>query len=242
MKSNLNRVASLLTDPQRPVMRVTLFGAAGGFLAVLSGMVLGELKDSWLFVLLPYIALGAGAAFIAVFVLLGIKTEDVWRCCGIALLAGFFWQPVFVAAKEYLLSQPERVAEAETASSTRKLNGLLTELEKSPTNTALIRQTGRVAESLTAETANLRDSSVKTRAELSVSRTLDVLTDQADQGHGVAMEAVADVAETAVAVRSRPVSQKAVTQLRRIPRTVNPTFEAKRTNVITSLKRLELSP
>ena len=97
MKAFLNLLMALLADPQKPAARVLVFGAAGGALAVMAGIVLDELKQDWYVVLLPYLALGAGAAFAAVFVLLGVKTEDVWRCCGVALLAGFFWRPVFDA-------------------------------------------------------------------------------------------------------------------------------------------------
>ena len=111
MNAFLKWLTALLTAPQKPVARVIVFGATVGALAVMAGMVLGELKQGWYAVIVPYLALGTGAAFATVFDLLVIKTEDVLRCCGVALLAGFFWCPVFDAGKDYFLNQPERAAE-----------------------------------------------------------------------------------------------------------------------------------
>lgn len=236
MKTFLKQFMTLIGHPEKPVTRVVFFGAVGGILAVLSALVLGELKHPWYFILIPYLALGAGAAFVSVFVLLGIKTEDVWRCCGIALLAGFFWQPVFEAGKEYVLNQPERAAEAETARNTQTLEDLLGQLANSPTNTVLIKQAGNLAATITRETAVVRDSAVKTRAQSTLARTLNQLSVQADQGQPAALVAVAEVAETAATTGNRPVAEKAWTQISRIPVTTNPAFEVKRTNAMNQLK------
>lgn len=98
----------------RPALRVVVFGAVGGALGVRAGGVAGELTARWSWLLAAPV-LGAGAAFVSVFVLLGIKTEDVLRCCGVALLAGFFWPPVFNAGKDYLAHATEREKAAQAA-------------------------------------------------------------------------------------------------------------------------------
>lgn len=242
MKAFLKWLMALLADPQKPVTRVIVFGAAGGALAVMAGMVLGELKQPWYVVLIPYLALGAGAAFAAVFVLLGIKTEDVWRCCGVALLAGFFWRPVFDAGKEYLLNQPERVAEAEAAEITRTLGHTLASLANAPTNTALIKRAGNLAETLTRETAELRRSPVKTRAQFTVTRAMDVLEDHAEKGQPAALGAVVSVAETAATTGNRTVADKARIQLTRIPATTNAQLEARRKEIMTRLPPMRSRP
>jgi len=235
MKAFLNLLMALLADPQKPAARVLVFGAAGGALAVMAGIVLDELKQDWYVVLIPYLALGAGAAFAAVFVLLGVKTEDVWRCCGVALLAGFFWRPVFDAGKEYFLSQPERAAEAETAKVADKLDDTLNSLVQAPTNTVLIEQAGSLAETLTRETAELRPSRVKSRSQFSVARAMDLLENRAEKGHSAALGAVAGVAEAAATSGNRPVAEKARIQLTRIPVTTNAHFEAQRKEIMTRL-------
>jgi hypothetical protein len=232
MKTFLKQFIARVEDPQKPVVRVVVFGAAGGALAVLSALALGELTESWKFLLFPYIALGSGAAFVSVFVLLGIKTEDVWRCCGVALLAGFFWRPVFDAGKEYLLSQPERAAKADAAENTRKLEDVNMKLDSSPTNIALLKQAGDLAEIITRDTAAIRPSAVRSRAQSTVTRTLDLLGDQAGKGQSSALVAVADVAETAATTGNHAVADKAWTKIALIPATTNALFEAKRTNVM----------
>jgi hypothetical protein len=235
MKAFLKWLLALLANPEKPVARVIGFGAAGGALGVTAGTVLGELTQAWYAALIPYMALGAGAAFAAVFVLLGIKTEDVLRCCGVALLAGFFWRPVFDAGKDYLLNQPERAAEAETAKVTETLDSTLAKLVSGPTNTALIEKAGTLAETLTRETAELRRSPANTRAQFAVTRALDVLEDHAKKGHPAALGAVVSVAETAATTGNRTVAEKARLQLATIPATTNTLIETRKREIMTRI-------
>ena len=235
MKTLLKSLAALLVAPEKPATRVICFGAAGGALGVTAGTVLGELTQAWYAVLVPHMALGAGAAFAAVFVLLGIKTEDVLRCCGVALLAGFFWRPVFDAGKDYLLNQPERVAEAETTMVTDKLDTALASLAQTPTNAALIEKAGTLAETLTRQTADLRRSPAKTRAQFAVTRAVGVLADRAEKGNPAAFGAVVNVAETAATTGNRAVAETARTQIPRLPTTTNATLENKRRELMTRL-------
>jgi hypothetical protein len=228
MLTFLKWLIALLADPNKPVARVVIFGAAGGALGVTAGAVLNELTHAWYAVMIPYMALGAGAAFAAVFVLLGIKTEDVLRCCGVALLAGFFWRPVFEAGKDYLMNQDERAAEAETAKVTEKLDTTLASLVTSPTNNVLIERAGTLAEALTRQAPELRRSPVKTRAQFTATRAVDVLSDRAEKGNHAAMGAVVNVADTAVSAGNRTIAETARMQITRLPPTTNTALENKK--------------
>ena len=235
MKKFFTWLITLLADPKKPGLRVVIFGATGGLLAVMAGCVFNELPQEWYTLLIPYLALGAGAAFAAVFVLLGIDTEDVRRCCGVALLAGFFWRPVFDAGKDYLLNADERTAAAEASKTADKLDSTITSLNASPTNTALIEKAGRLTDALTLETAELRRGSVKTRAQATASRAMDLLATHAEKGHPAAVEAVVSVAETAANTGNRQVAEKARTQLPRLPATTNNALETRRKAMIERL-------
>jgi hypothetical protein len=235
MMASFKRLVALLANPERPVARVLGFGAAGGALGVTAGTVLGELAQAWYAVLIPCMALGAGAAFAAVFVLLGIKTEDVLRCCGVALLAGFFWRPVFEAGKDYLLNQPERAAEAETAKATDALDSTLAKLVSAPSDSALIEQAGTLTETLTRETAELRRSPAKTRAQITAMRAMNVLGGQAEKGHPTAVGAVVSLAETAVATGNLTAAEKARVQLMRTPDPTNALVNARKREILTRL-------
>lgn len=235
MKKFFIWLRDLLTDPQKPAARVTFFGAIGGALAVAAGCVLGELTQDWYRLILPYLALGAGAAFIAVFVLIGTKTDDVLRCCGVALLAGFFWHPVFEAGKDYLLNQDDRQAAAETTKVTKRLDAVLENLAGSPTNAAYMERAGMLVETLTHETAELRRSPARTHAQFTLTRAMNMLGDQAERGNPVAAAAVISVAETAVASGNRAVIDKARLPLARTPDPTNALLNARRREIIIRL-------
>lgn len=217
MKALFNGMCAAVFDADKPATRVILFGAIGGALGVVAGYVMGDLTKPWYVLFLPSILLGAGAAFATVFVLLGIKTEDVLRCCGVALLAGFFWRPVFDAGKDYLLNAPERAAEAEVVQTSKELDTTVSELLQTPANTNLILRAGVLAETLTAQSTDLRRSTAKVRAQTTVNQAVDLLSKQAAKGQPAAASAVTSVAETAVDQGNRVVAEKAVREIQRMP-------------------------
>ena len=232
MKTLLKSFFALLHNPQRPVARVLLGGAAGGALGMMAGTMLGEITADWWRIIVPCVALGAGAAFIAVFVLLGIKTEDVHRCCGVALLAGFFWQPVFAAGKDYLSNTGERKAEQRAAKGNEELEEVLTQLVKTPSNAVLVAQAGVLAQSLTRETADLRRNSLKSRAQGTVAQTIDVLAIKAEQKQPAAANALFNVAETAIRTGNRAVAEKARLQVERVPVTANSELQVRKLEIM----------
>lgn len=213
----LRKMLGVLGDPEQPVLRVLVSGAVGGALGVIAGSFLGELTNDWWRIIAPSAALGAGAAFAAVFVLLGIKTEDVHRCCGIALLAGFFWQPVFDAGKEYLLNTDARETEKQVVKDNAKLEDTNKQLANSPTNAQLATEAGLLAQNLTRDSADLRRSSLKSRAQSTVAQTIDVLGATAEKQPPVAANALLNVAETAIRSGNRTVAEKARSQVERVP-------------------------
>jgi hypothetical protein len=240
MNTLLKKLIDRLLHPEQPLTRVMVFGAAGGGLGVIAGLVLGELTNKWYVLFVPNMLLGAGAAIASVFVLLGIKTEDVHRCCGVALLAGFFWQPVLAAGKEYLLNAPEREAEAQAAQTAEELDQKLSRLEASPTNNVvLIQSIGALTENLTRETPELRRSPTKVRAQTSVDRAVRVLGQKAENKQPAAMVAVTSVAETAVNSGNQTVALKAAKELARVPVTTNQLFEARKKELMLRVPRFE---
>jgi hypothetical protein len=224
----LNWLKQLLSDPNRPFWRVLFFGAVGGGLGLAAALVLrennhvsGEEERSWFFLLCANVALGAGAALVAVFALAGTKADDVYRCCALALLAGFFWRPVFDAGKGYLLIQEERQQEANVIETMSKLEKVNEELKKSSTNPALINEGSALAAALSQQTAALRNSPVKPRANLTVTRYLDTVSTRAGTNNVDALDAVERVADVAERAGNAPATFRAHETLLRIPVTTN---------------------
>src|SRR5262245_46158367 len=118
-----------LGKPQFSAPRVLLCGMVGGLLAFLHDVVDGGLDTPWLLALAQNLLMGAGAAFASIYVLLGTNTAELLRTCGIALLAGYAWDPVFEAGKEYVLAEPERQIESKATSETAALVERATKLE-----------------------------------------------------------------------------------------------------------------
>ena len=229
----LRKLLATLRDPASPVLRVLLGGGAGGALGVMAGTMLGEITTDWWRIIVPCVALGAGAAFIAVFVLLGIKTEDVHRCCGVALMAGFFWQPVFAAGKDYLINKDQREAEVQVAKKDGELKTVLGDLRQSPTNAELVAQAGALADSLTRETADLRRGSLKSQTQSTVVRTIDALAAvTANHQQPGAAAALLTVAETAYLTGNRTVADKARAQVERL--TVPPELALRKMRITNS--------
>jgi hypothetical protein len=226
----------------KPATRVIVFGAVGGALGVLASGVAGELTGRWWLLASP--ALGAGAAFIAVFVLLGIKTEDVLRCCGVALLAGFFWQPVFAAGKDYLANATQREKEAQVAETADELEAVSKQIKASPTNSdALVEKAAALTEDLTRDTADLRPSATKMRAQSAINTAVGQLRQQAvDKGQPAAQAAVTSVAETALNHGNMAVADKARRELARVPVTSNTNLEARKREIMTMRPLLRVSP
>ncbi len=214
------------------MLRVILSGAAGGALGVMAGTMLGEIATDWWRIIGPSVALGAGAAFVAVFVLLGIKTEDVHRCCGVALLAGFFWQPVFAAGKDYLSNTGERAAEQRATKGNEELEQVLAKLVKTPTNAELVAEAGVLAQSLTRETTDLRRTSVKTRAQFNVAQAIDALAVPAAKQQPAAANALFNVAETAIRNGNHTLAEKARVQVERVPVSASSELQARKLEIM----------
>jgi hypothetical protein len=224
----LNWLKQLLSDPNRPLWRVLFFGAVGGALGLAAALVLGEEKllssegeKSWFLLVCAYCALGAGAALVAVFALAGTDAKEVLRCCAVALLAGFFWRPVFDAGKGYLLVQEERQQEAEAAKTKVELEKVSEKLIESPTNVALINEGSALAATLSQQAAGLRKSSLKPQANLTVTRYLDVVATRANINDTNALRAVERVADEAERAGNAAATMRAQQALRKIPVATN---------------------
>jgi len=224
----LNWLKHLLSDPSRPLWRVLFFGAVGGALGLAAALVLGEEKfiaseekQSWFLLVCAYCSLGAGAALVAVFALAGTDAKEVLRCCAVALLAGFFWRPVFDAGKGYLLVQEERQQETEAAKTMEKLEKVNEELNQSPTNVALVNEGSALAATLSQQTAALRKSSLKPQANLTVTRYLDVVSTRAGINDTNALRAVERVADEAERAGNNTAALRAQQALVKIPVATN---------------------
>ena len=79
---------------------VALFGAIGGLLGCIFGFYTksGSLSYGWLEFPI-WIVLGSGASIIFVFVIANADREDQKRLLAVALLSGFFWQPVWEGSR-----------------------------------------------------------------------------------------------------------------------------------------------
>lgn len=96
---------------------VALFGAAGAVLAVLASLLLNPMAEPVGYVLLLSTALGAGAGLVFVFAIANTDRTDRPRMLTLALVAGFFWEPVWEGARALVVSQleEEKAAKAEQA-------------------------------------------------------------------------------------------------------------------------------
>jgi hypothetical protein len=97
---------------------VAAFGAAGGLLGWLFGLWIGDAPriHTWVDPCIS-VALGAGAGAVFVFLIANTDRADRARLFTLALLAGFFWQPVWEGGRGLINHhiQEARVQEATTA-------------------------------------------------------------------------------------------------------------------------------
>jgi hypothetical protein len=182
----------------------------------------------WYGALVPSSLMGAAAAFVAVFVLLGTNTQEILRVSGVALLAGHFWSPVFEAGKEYVLAQPEREVEAAVAADTAKLTDGTAQLDKSSGDANLARNAGRLAESLTDQVAYMRPGAAKAKAQAAIARSLDVIGAKAQKDDAEALSLIESVGETAARTGNQRISERCVSNIGRIPATQGGAVEARK--------------
>lgn len=101
----------------RELLHVLFAGTLGGALSWAFGVYLGlATRVSW-FVAIPLsAALGAGAAVVFVFLIANTDRTDRPRLLALALLAGFFWQPVWEGGRAIIERQTDerRVEKART--------------------------------------------------------------------------------------------------------------------------------
>jgi hypothetical protein len=212
----------------KPAARVIGCGAIGGLLVLFDPGLCGKSAEPWYFALSSNLLMGSAAAFVAVYVLLGIDTQEILRSCGVALLAGHFWSPVFDAGREYVLAQPDRAAEADAEAGTNELSGGTTKLEGGAADANLVRKTGAMAESLAEQVAYLRPGQVKTRALAAIARSLDAISAKAGKDDADAFGSVANVGEIAARSGNQRLSEKAWSSISRIPVTQSSALDTRK--------------
>ncbi|MBX3744078.1 MAG: hypothetical protein KF833_02105 [Verrucomicrobiae bacterium] len=230
MQSPLKWLHELLSDPGRPFWRVLLFGAAGGALGLISAALSNTVQvawfpvePSWISLLGAHCALGAGAALVAVFVLTGIDAKDVLRCCGVALLAGYLWDPVFRLGSSYIRLKEEQneTLAADISRSEMQMRLVIRQLEASPTDPALIGEGGDLAARLTRQAAEVRSRAVRAAAELSVNRYVHLLKSTPGTNNIAAIRALDRLDREASAVGHVSISAVAREAIEMIPVTTN---------------------
>jgi hypothetical protein len=228
VKELVRRFEAWAADTKSPVTRVLCCGAIGGVLAVCDGAMQSGQGLPWGLALVLNLFMGAAAAFVAVYVLLGTDTKEILRASGVALLAGHFCAPVFEAGKEYVLAQPDWAADASAAADTDELSSGTAKLESGATDANLIRKTGQQAESLAEQVAYLRPGPVKTRALAALSRSIDAIGAKAGKDDADAFGSVANVGEIAARSGNQRLSEKAWTSISRIPVTQGSPVEVRK--------------
>jgi len=206
-----------LVKPKYPATRVLVCGTLGGVLGILRDAVDGGFEATWYLVIVQNLLMGACAAFVAIYVLLGSNTEDLLRTCGVALVAGYSWAPVFDAGKEYVLAQPERAAEATAAAETDALSRGTEKLEDGAADANLVRKTGQQAKSLSDQVESLRPGPVKTRALAVLGRSVDAISAKAGKDDEDALDSVGHVGEMAARSGHDVLSKRAWSSISKIP-------------------------
>lgn len=217
MNATLQRILSQLANPQSSAARILCCGALGGLLAALRAAADDTAGALGFLDLARDVLMGAGAAFVAIYVLLGTNTQEVLRSCGVALLAGHFWAPIFDAGKEYVLAAPERAAEPAVAADTATLEKAVGKLEGSTGTAEDIRAAGNLAESLTDRIADLRSGAVKSRAQSVIARSLDAISAKAATNESGALDVLEKVGDAAIRTANPRVLERTGIALGRLP-------------------------
>lgn len=217
MNALLQRLQSLLANTQSSAVRILCCGALGGLLATVRAASDGTGTETGFLEVARDVLMGAGAAFVAIYVLLGTNTQEVLRSCGVALLAGHFWSPIFDAGKEYVLAAPERAAEPAVAAATETLEKAVGKLEGSSGTAEDIKSAGNLAESLTDRIADLRSGAVKSRAQSAIARSLDAISAKAAANEAGVLDAIERVGDAAIRTANPRVLERTGLALGKLP-------------------------
>jgi hypothetical protein len=152
---------------------VAAFGSAGGFLGWLASLLVQPTAERVWYLPLISLVLGAGAALVFVFVLANTDRADRQRLWSLALLAGFFWEPVWQGARAFVVREieEEEVARVETAlDRAAELATEAAETRDLATRQALLREMqGEIARAA-VQTESIDTLSGKNRAQAAAAR------------------------------------------------------------------------
>lgn len=119
---------------QHALARVIIPGAIGGFLGWLFGVMgqaepkVNPVADAFIGVLL-----GAGASYIFVYLIANANRDDTARLIGLALLSGFFWEPVWSMSSD-LIDREQEKSQTRQAEESFETASLLLEKAKEETD------------------------------------------------------------------------------------------------------------
>jgi hypothetical protein len=152
---------------------VAAFGSAGGFLGWLASLLVQpEAERVWY---LPWLSLllGAGAALVFVFVIANTDRADRQRLWTLALLAGFFWEPVWEGARAFVIREIEEEAIARVETALEQAADLATRAAGTrdlAARQALLREMNGEIARAAVETESIDTPSGKTRAQSAAAR------------------------------------------------------------------------
>jgi hypothetical protein len=155
------------------MVMVAAFGSAGGILGWLASLLVQpEAERVWYLPLLSLL-LGAGAALVFVFVIANTDRADRQRLSTLALLAGFFWEPVWEGARAFVIREIEEEAIARVETALEQAADLATraaETRDLAARQALLREMNGEIARAAVETESIDTPSGRTRAQAAAAR------------------------------------------------------------------------
>jgi hypothetical protein len=152
---------------------VAAFGSAGGFLGWLASLLVQPTAERVWYLPLLSLLLGAGAALVFVFVIANTDRADRQRLWTLALLAGFFWEPVWEGARAFVIREIEEEAIARVETALEQAADLATraaETRDLAARQALLREMNGEIARAAVETESIDTPSGRTRAQAAAAR------------------------------------------------------------------------
>lgn len=184
-------------------------GAIGGFLSLIYSLTVGvpPVTETFPWAFLAYLALGAGASVIGVYLIAKTDTRQVAHCLAFAIACGVSWAPIFDGASALVKNNRERTTNAKVESKTEEARVAIQNLQKATEQElpSVVSSVVRAVSDVLAIAPEATDRRVMLSAAQSVSGAIDTLQTVQKRDPAVAEKALSEIAAAAGAAQSSGV-------------------------------------
>lgn len=184
-------------------------GGIGGMLSLVYSMTVGTppLVDPLPWGVFAYAFLGAGAAFLGVYLIAKTDTNHVSHCLAFAVACGVAWAPVFDGTSALVQQNRERAATVKISKKIDSLKSSLGRLE-SANSTEISKVADAVVndiDEIAAVASRVKDPLVHTKISKSVAQSIAAFENVKNKHPAVASNAIQEIRATQFASQNQPL-------------------------------------